>query len=135
VLNGISFLILGLLSVIGGLVFDISWLRIVLIILGVIWLLTSFYYFHKHIVEKNTPLLTAQAKILSKVSEQAVDGWGGTVSTKNSYFVVFEFSDGNRKKLSVNMSQYALLAENDTGVLEYKDISSNLKFINFKRQT
>jgi len=108
---------------------------------GALFLLGAFMFYGAKAAKnaesfiKRLPVLTANVKIISKVSEQVVDGWGGTVSTKNSYFVVFEFSDGNRKKLSVNMSQYALLAENDSGVLEYKDINSNLEFINFKRQT
>ena len=90
------------------------------------------------------PLLTNTVTIISKFHEKSVDGVASVVSTRNTYALVFEFSSGERKKLSVTAEQYALVREGDTGILSYKDLTdvymdkdkvvTGLQFVNFQPQ-
>jgi len=108
--------------------------RIFLVALGVIWIISGILGMVGSKGEKKSPTLTASAKVISKLSEQRVSGMGNVVTTKNEYFVTFEFPDGNRKKITVDTTQYALIAEEDLGVLEYKNLNQRLIFVSFQRQ-
>jgi len=83
---------------------------------------------------KNAPIQSTSAKVFSKLSEQEVSGMGGTTSTTNAYFVVFELPDGKRMKFKTELAQYGVIAEGDTGTLEYKDANNELHLVDFTRQ-
>ena len=55
-----------------------------------------------------------------------------TVPVTTSHFVSFEFPDGFRKNFSVDVNQYNSVAENEAGILTYKEHKSNLMFIDFR---
>ena len=106
------------------------------LILGGLWLLIgliSCFEVHKRI-KWNIPVLTTPAIVISKLSEQNVDGVGLLVSTDHHYFISFEFPDKTRKKFTVDAKQYALIREGDAGVLSYKQIDNKLQFIDFQLQ-
>lgn len=61
---------------------------------------------------RQAPFLRRDAMIVSR--RQQV--WGDNAST--TYFVTFEFPDGQREEFMVRGDEYGLLAEGDTGVLQ-----------------
>ncbi|MBE6052628.1 MAG: DUF2500 domain-containing protein [Clostridium sartagoforme] len=51
-------------------------------------------------------------------------------STSTSYYVTFEFENGERMELEVSGREYGLIAEGDKGVLFFQ----GTRFINFERE-
>ena len=135
-------LIIGILLAVAGIIVLLAsnnlTLGIILIVGGAVFLVFGVLMIYgvkvSNDVEKNTPVVNVFVRVFSKLTEQDVGGVGGATTTKYRYFVVFEFPDGNRVKLTVDLAQYALLVENDTGVLEYKDFPGHPRFISFTRQ-
>lgn len=118
--------IIGLIAFTVGIFYFDGGLRTVLIISAVVWLVGGFLMHCVASLEK-FPSLTAQAKVVSKTSE--VSGMGGVVRTV--YFVSFEFN-GRRENVKVDISFYNTVAENDVGLLEYKDPGGLFHFVDFK---
>ena len=83
------------------------------------------------------PLSTDTVTVVSKLHEQNIGGVTVTEST-NSYFIVFEFSNNRREKFAVNAKDYALVREEDTGILSYKRVpeskllNESLLFVDFQ---
>jgi len=92
------------------------------------------------IAMKKSPLLTAQAKVFAKTTKTSSGGISGdssgnysTYSDITEHFVSFEF-DNRRENVAVDVSVYNTLSENDTGLLEYKEIAGQVfYFVSFKR--
>lgn len=107
-------------------------------ILGLIWFALGMLliYLASHSTNLNKlPLLTTPATVISKLHEKTIDGMAGITSTEHKYFIAFEFPDKSRKKLTVNAAQYAIIREDDTGILNYKQLDDNsLWFIDFQVQ-
>lgn len=59
-------------------------------------------------------LLNREATIVGK--RQNVGG--GKTSTRTSYYLTFEFTDGSREEFGVTGEEYGLLAEGDKGMLQ-----------------
>jgi len=84
---------------------------------------------------RKLPTLTESVTVISKLHEKSVDGVSGLVSTTNSYFIVFEFTDKSRNKFEVDAEQYALVREDEIGILNYKELKNNrLWFLDFQLQ-
>jgi hypothetical protein len=49
-----------------------------------------------------------------------VSGGAGDSSASTSYYITFEFEDGQRMELSVRGSEYGMIAEGDTGEVTYQ---------------
>lgn len=77
----------------------------------------------------NSPLENKQAHIISKRLQ--VSGGSENHSTHTSYYVTFEFTDGDRKEFQLSGSQYGLLVEGDRGIICYQ----GTRFKGFQRQT
>jgi len=131
------FLIGGIVSILVGMyAFADSFWSIFFYVFGGIWIFSGVLGLIGKVLSRKAPTFSTSVRILSKLTEQSVDGLGGVTTTKNAYFVVFEFPDGSRRKSAVDFSQYALMEENDKGILEYKELTSeSVDFINFTRQT
>jgi len=139
--GGLVSLIVGVLVTGAGLLYTDGLLRIIILVPGVIWIVCGIIMIRNHIVEKNTPLLTAQAKVFAKTTNTSGGGTSyigdgqfssDTVTTK--HFISFEFNN-RRENVEVLVALFNTLKENDTGVLEYKDINGSFRFISFQRQT
>ena len=76
----------------------------------------------------DSPTKSEAVRVISKTSK--TDGSYAIVST--SYFVSFEFPDGTRKNVSVDVNQYNSIAENEMGTLTYKEHKNDLMFIGFE---
>lgn len=62
-----------------------------------------------------SPVLVRDARVIGK--RQHVSGGGQNHMSHTSYFVTFDFPDGNREELQVAASEYAMLIEGDVGTL------------------
>lgn len=62
-----------------------------------------------------------QSRVASAVTKRT-EVWGGRghASTNTSYFVTFEFQNGNRMELEVKTKAYAQIVEGDRGQLNYQ---------------
>ena len=87
------------------------------------------------------PLLTARAKVFAKTTNTSGGDWvssgdesggGYTSSVTTQHFVSFEFND-RCENVYVDVSLYNTVAENETGLLEYKEVDGEFMFISFKR--
>ncbi len=83
------------------------------------------------IITKSAQTHNEHAKVVSKASQVV----GDRFYTKTIYFVSFEFPQGERKNFPVNINQFNTLAENDNGILTFKENGNYLLFVNFHRQT
>ena len=129
------FLIAGIFSFAFGMFFALGLWRFFFLALGFLWILSGVLGLIGSKIEDNRTKFQALVIAISKMSEQDIGGWSGHISTTNKYFIVFEFPDKVRKKVSLNASQYALILEGDSGTLEYTVLADNsLSFIAFTRQ-
>jgi len=71
----------------------------------------------------------------SEVSENSYIG-ENTYATNtyhiNAHYIAFEFPDKNRKAFRVGGAEYCVIAENDVGILTYKEYSGALYFLDFQ---
>ena len=113
---------------------------IVFITSGVFWLfsfgmLTPTYY-KKSIKDLNTrwafktgTVHTTKVKVFSKTKQSV-----GLLFMGEIYHISFDFPDGTRKNFSVNVEQFNVTKENETGLLTYKEKENYLFFISFNPQ-
>lgn len=75
-----------------------------------------------------SPRLNRPARIVSKRPHT----WGGSgnSSAHTSYYVTFEFEDGERLELPVRDQEYGMMAEGDYGILTHQ----GTRFIDFQRE-
>jgi hypothetical protein len=102
----------------GGIILTII---IIAIVLSVTLAIINF------VKNATSPLLSVQARIIGKRTKVSSSSHahsssghcsGGSVSTY--YYLTFETATGERMELRVSDSEYGLLAEGDTGVLNYQ---------------
>ncbi|AIQ41177.1 hypothetical protein R50912_14955 [Paenibacillus sp. FSL R5-0912] len=62
-----------------------------------------------------------ESRVATAVTKRA-EVWGGRghAGTHTSYYVTFEFQDGNRRELEVKAKAYGLIVEGDRGELTSK---------------
>jgi len=119
----------GLLLIAMGCVvlFSIDRNDIIFTVFGIGWFVAGGFLMFVGIETKKSPLLTAQAKVFAKTTETSENDIVYAV-------VIFEFND-RREKTHVDISLYNSIAENDTGLLEYKDLKifgKRFYFVSFK---
>ena len=74
--------------------------------------------------------MQASVKVITKTTQIS----GTRFSTGTSYYVSFEFSDGDRINFPANISLYNTVVENDEGMLTYKEFpDGGLIFVDFQR--
>lgn len=78
------------------------------------------------------PIIPVTATIISKrASVSHRHGNGNHISTTSTtYYVTFEYTNGQRQEFHVDGTQYGLLAEGDKGTLSFQ----GTRFIDFKRE-
>lgn len=78
------------------------------------------------------PIIPVNALIVSKRASVSHNhsGENHISSTSTTYYVTFEYDNGQRQEFHVSGSQYGLLAEGDTGTLSFQ----GTRFIDFKRK-
>lgn len=97
---------------------------------------TFIFILIKNIKEWNynnkQPIIPVNALIVSKRASVSHNhsGENHISSTSTTYYVTFEYDNGQRQEFHVSGSQYGLLAEGDTGTLSFQ----GTRFIDFKRQ-
>ena len=81
----------------------------------------------------HSPQLTVEAKIVSKrmaVHHHNGGAHGEHMSSSTSYYVTFQVESGDRMELSVNGSEYGMLAEGDYGRLTFQ----GTRYLGFQRK-
>jgi hypothetical protein len=83
----------------------------------------------------SSPIVTSRVTITAKTTNTAYRGNyipdNINVQTPyNTYFITFEFVNGNRAEFNVPRSDYAYISEHDTGILTYQ----GSRYINFERE-
>ena len=73
------------------------------------------------------PVLTDMSKAVAKRTH--VWGGGNNTSASTSYFITFEFENGERHEFAVKSKQYGMIAEDDVGLLTYQ----GTRFHDFER--
>lgn len=68
------------------------------------------------LINFNSPIIARKARIVRKNKDEGMQDGSGH-RTHWGYIVVFEFSNGQRKKFKVNSWQYFKLKKGTTGVL------------------
>ncbi len=74
------------------------------------------------------PIRQVPARIVSRRTH--VWGGSGSLASHTSYYVTFEYEDGERLELPVREQFYGLNAEGDTGILNHQ----GTRFIGFERE-
>lgn len=78
------------------------------------------------------PIIPVNSTIISKRANVSHHHHGETHATSSSttYYVTFQFDNGERIELTVSGEQYGLMAEGDKGVLSFQ----GTRFISFDRK-
>lgn len=78
------------------------------------------------------PKIAVEAFVVTKRNDQSMRRHTNTNHFHRTtyYYLTFEFSTGDRKEFEVDSSEFALLRENDTGVLTFQ----GNRFIRFERK-
>jgi len=111
------------------------------VIVGSAILLFGIVVFVGGIIIKRTPSSVVAASVFAKTLKTSDgdpsyigNGLFTTDEVSTKHFISFEF-DNRRESVEVPVSLYNTLAENDVGLLEYKDLpGSGFEFISFQRQ-
>ena len=69
------------------------------------------------VVNLNSPVISREARIVRKYEDEGMRDEHGR-RTHWGYYVVFEFSNGQRQRFRVNSWQYFQLSRGTTGVLQ-----------------
>jgi hypothetical protein len=81
-----------------------------------------------------SPVVTSRVTVTAKTMNTAYRGnyIPDNISVQtpyNTYFITFEFANGNRAEFTVPRTDYAYISEHDAGVLTYQ----GSRYINFER--
>ncbi|TDL33172.1 DUF2500 domain-containing protein [Jeotgalibacillus sp. S-D1] len=76
------------------------------------------------------PRETKKAFVLTKRTSTNHHVGGNQRSASTSYFVTFEFTNGNRKEFQVKGTEFGLMSEGDTGTLDFQ----GTRFHSFDRE-
>lgn len=77
------------------------------------------------------PIIPVEALIVSKRASVSHHNHHDSMSTSSTtYYVTFEFSNGERIELKLSGREYGLLAEGDRGILSFQ----GSRFISFERK-
>lgn len=93
-----------------------------LIIIGV-FLFTIINAIRKGIYNNSQPVLTVDAKIVSKRTRARGK------NTRTYYYVTFEFESGDRQELIMRGNEFGMLVEGDNGKLKFQ----GERYLGFKR--
>lgn len=77
------------------------------------------------------PIIPAQATIISKRPSVSSHNHDGHMSNSTTYYVSFEFTNGERIEFNVPGREYGVMAEGDRGTLSFQ----GSRFIRFERNT
>jgi len=106
-----------------------------LIPLGIFWFFCGLLFLKEYkIVRTPPPLEIDSVVVISKFVEQRIRGNWMWTNTAYTYFVTFEFSNGERKKITVDAKQYGTIFEGDMGVIEYKEYLEHTELVSFHPQ-
>lgn len=78
------------------------------------------------------PIIPVASTVMSKRTNVSHRHHGEThaSSTNTTYYVTFEFENGERVELRVSGNEYGLMAEGDKGILSFQ----GTRFVNFERK-
>ena len=78
------------------------------------------------------PIIPVSSTVMSKRTNVSNHHHGETHASSSSttYYVTFEFDNGERVELRVSGSEYGLMAEGDKGILSFQ----GTRFISFERE-
>jgi len=83
----------------------------------------------------DSPEIKTSAEVVSKTSEisETFSMYRiGIINTR--YYVSFQFPDSSRKNFNVDLNTYSTIAENDVGMLTYKQNGDTVYFVSFQPQ-
>jgi Protein of unknown function (DUF2500) len=75
------------------------------------------------------PIIPVEALVVSKRTSVSHHHHEHNTSTSTTYYVTFQFNNGDRLELRLSGREYGLLAEGDKGILSFQ----GTRFIDFKR--
>ena len=75
------------------------------------------------------PIIPTEATIISKRPSVSSNNHDGHMSSSTTYYVSFEFTNGERTEFNVSGRDYGLMAEGDRGTLSFQ----GSRFISFER--
>lgn len=78
---------------------------------------------YRWFVNQTSPVEERYATVMAKRTQ--VSGGGHDHHAHTSYYVTFQFDDGGRLELPVNGSDYGVLVEGDTGLLNWQGTRFN----------
>lgn len=81
------------------------------------------------------PVIPVQARVVTKrintdIHQNNINNNDFSTTSSTTYYVTFEFTNGQRTELTVNGREYGQLAENDLGILSIQ----GTRYIGFQRQ-
>jgi Protein of unknown function (DUF2500). len=76
---------------------------------------------------------TTKVKVISKTSRISRTGPTGGLRYyfDTYYYVSFQFENGRRENFKLSLKRYNLIAENETGLLTYRENEKHVFFVNF----
>ncbi|QHE51922.1 DUF2500 domain-containing protein [Pontibacillus sp. HMF3514] len=101
----------------------------VFIIIVVIFIVTAVKGIRQWSNNNKQPVLTVNAKVISKRTQVRGRNNNNMNSTRTYYFVTFEVESGDRMELQVDGQEYGMLAEGDVGSLTFQ----GTRYKNFER--
>jgi hypothetical protein len=82
---------------------------------------------------ESLPEIKVSVRVISKTTEVKKE-YGKNASVNTIYYISFQLSDGSRKNLTVDVSTYNTIMENEEGILTYKENNDKLHFVTFQNQ-
>lgn len=92
------------------------------------FIFVAFSIFKERRYNNSQPKIPVEAKVISK--RTSVSGGHNNNRASTSYFVTFEFINGERLELSMPGVEFGFLAEGDRGILTFQ----GRRYIGFKRK-
>ncbi|MBS6195780.1 MAG: DUF2500 domain-containing protein [Clostridiales bacterium] len=110
--------------------FQIMFVLISMFIIGtfIVTIIKGISSWHKN---NQSPRLTVNAEIVSKREEVHRHRHDSHTTLSTTYYICFQVESGDRMELSVNGSEYGLLAEGDYGRLSFQ----GTRYLGFERSS
>ena len=124
--------IAGLIAIIYGIISFTGDVVAILFLCGIIWFFFGLLVLKEHrTLKKAPPLERGSVVVVSKFAKQDIRGFWMWTNTFYTYFITFEFSNRERKKMKVDATQYGTISEEDSGIVEYKEYFDFAMLVNF----
>lgn len=95
-------------------------IQVIFVLVVFLLIFNIFKSLNEYFKNNEAPIITEEVLIKDKRQEYTTHAHQHGASTYTTYYVTFEFVDGERLELKIPLKQYKLMAINDQGNLTYQ---------------